>query len=195
MGPSWGEGWGWGYVCPKSDFENLLFHMLRRKLCSFFVKHDHVKGTALSRATQIKRKLKQHLNIVFEFSSVQFSPSLVFFFSFGEERGEEECLIHFFFYEPPLPPTLKKIYISILVDLLSRCPTKYFGNQSGKLKNQHKLISVMRLYQLDFNFNIIIGHKNRNRKFKLGRVCSWGSVFMFHSNTIRKNRSPVYHQT
>ena len=54
--------------------------------------------------------------------------------------------------------------ILILVDLLSRCPTKYFGNQSGKLKNQHKLISVMGLYQLDFNFNIIIGHKNKNKK-------------------------------
>lgn len=65
MGPPWGTGWG--YVCPKSDFENLLFHMLRRKLCSFFDKHDHVKGTALSRTAQIKKKIKQHLNIVFEF--------------------------------------------------------------------------------------------------------------------------------
>ena len=65
MGPSWGRGWGWGwgwwYVCPKSDFENLLFHMLRRKLCSFFVKHDHVKSTTLSRAAQIKRKNKTAL--------------------------------------------------------------------------------------------------------------------------------------
>ena len=48
---------------------------------------------------------------------------------------EEECLIHFFFHEPPLPPALKKKIILTLVDLLSRCPTKYFGNQSGKLKN------------------------------------------------------------
>ena len=52
---------GGGYVCPKSDFENLLFHMLRRKLCSFFVKHDHVKSTTLSRAAQIKRKNKTAL--------------------------------------------------------------------------------------------------------------------------------------
>ena len=54
-------GGGGGYVCPKSDFENLLFHMLRRKLCSFFVKHDHVKSTTLSRAAQIKRKNKTAL--------------------------------------------------------------------------------------------------------------------------------------
>ena len=58
-------GEGGGYVCPKSESENLLFHVLRRKLCSFFVKHDHVKSTALSRAAQIKRKNKTALKYCF----------------------------------------------------------------------------------------------------------------------------------
>ena len=63
--PSWGRGGG--YVCPKSDFENLLFHMLRRKPCSLFVKRDHVKGTALRWVVQKKENIKQHLKIIFEF--------------------------------------------------------------------------------------------------------------------------------
>jgi len=103
-------GKGGVYVCPKSDFENLLFHMLRRKLCSIFVKHDHVKGTVLSRAAQIKRKKKTAPKDCF-WVSIDSSPSLRFFFFFWEERGEEECLIHFF-HESSLPPLWKKININ-----------------------------------------------------------------------------------